>query len=207
MTASVYAINSDHLSTASSEFSVSLKEVMSKKFMPFSQKAAILKLLEADENCDGEICEAELIKGKEILKSLRDSICNALANVAVVSALIGVTTFTFVLQPLEPAFVDGPEEEPSEALARAYTVCNVISTGMAMIAIALCTFYNLVITTLLTNDEDFGNASSFTSPTLTSVMYCPYSLSTSQYGSLCTYQRLLLLSHSALLEFCLPLER
>ena len=165
---------------ASSRFSVSLKEVMSKKFMPFSQKAAILKLLEADENSDGEICEAELIKGKEILKSLRDSICDTLANVALVSALVGITTFTFVLQPLEPAIIDGPEVEPSEVLARTYTVFNVMSTGMSMIAIALCTFYNLVITTLLTNDEDFGNSPSFTSLTLTRVTHCPYSLSTSQ---------------------------
>lgn len=207
MRESVLAINSDNLSTGSSRFSVSLKEVMSKKFMPFSQKAAILKLLEADENSDGEICESELIKGKEILKSIRDSICNTLANVALVAALVGITTFTFVLQPLEPAMIDGPEEDPSEALARAYTVFNVISTGMSMIAIALCTFYNLVITIFLTNDEDFGNSPSFTSLTLTRVTYCPYSLSTSQYGSFCTYQRLLLLLYSVLLEFCLPLER
>jgi len=49
---------------------IEVKGVFSKKFIPFSQKAALLKLLEADLNVDGVFTRDELTKAAPIIKTV-----------------------------------------------------------------------------------------------------------------------------------------
>ena len=133
---------------------VSIRALLERRLMAFSQKAAILKLLEADTDCDGELSKEELVKNKELMNSLKDSITSTLGHVAVIGALVGTTTFTCVTNPLLPSDIIGPDEI-NEDLHRAYVICNVIATGFSLTTISLCTFYTLILTTLLTDDEDF----------------------------------------------------
>jgi len=136
-------------------FSVNIAEVLDNKVMSFSQKAAILKLLEADEDNDGHLNHEDISKGKDVLKELKDSIVSTLANVAVVSALIGITTYASILSPLQPSVLDVPEEVATQGLLTAYTSFNMISTCFSLVTIGLCTFYTLILTMLLTTTEDF----------------------------------------------------
>jgi hypothetical protein len=126
---------------ATSIFKVDLKGILSKKFMPFSQKAAVLTLLEADLDLNGCLSVEEIEKAEELVKNIKESMLNTFANVGVVSALIGITTYAAILNPLSPAPIDGSPTVQVD-LYRTYTILNMISTCFSLNAIFLCTFYN-----------------------------------------------------------------
>lgn len=133
---------------------IDIKGIFAKKFIPFSQKAAVVKLLEADLNVDGVFTHDELVKASPIIKTVRESMLSAFANCGVVCALFGITTYTALLSPLTPSTIDH-SDDINHNLSRLYVILMMISTCFSLLGVFVCTWYTLVVTVLLTSDEDF----------------------------------------------------
>jgi hypothetical protein len=142
--------------TFSNSVVLDLRTLSRKKFLPFSQKAVILKVISLIETSDnGIITGKSLEDAKECLNILRDGQVNIYLNTGVVSALFGISTFAMLLTPLQPSTINLPNDYDNiKGIEYGYTVCAGLSTAFSFVAIFLSTFYALIITQLLTDNED-----------------------------------------------------
>jgi hypothetical protein len=132
--------------------------------MTYSQKATLLKLLDQIHKKSGsqitgkeELANEENLKAaeeaEELLEEISDSMINTLANLAVLSALVGITTYTGVISPSAPSDIDPPSSS-SVTIPRLITVLNMGCTAFAMLTICLATSYIYIMENLLVEPSD-----------------------------------------------------
>jgi hypothetical protein len=107
------------------------------KNMAYTQKATILKLLEEMKKSDDDEKTAE--EAKKLVDEIKDSIVNTLTNLAVLSALVGITTYALVISPSSPSELDPPPSSVSINIPRVSTILNMACTASAMLSICLAT--------------------------------------------------------------------
>jgi hypothetical protein len=132
--------------------------------MAYSQKATFLKLLDQIHKKSGsqitgneELVNEENLKAaeeaEELLEEISDSMINTLANLAVLSALVGITTYTAVISPSSPSDIDPPSSS-SITIPRLITILNMGCTAFAMLTICLATSYIYIMENLLVEPSD-----------------------------------------------------
>lgn len=122
------------------------------KNMAYTQKATILKLLEEMKKSDDDEKTAE--EAKKLVDEIKDSIVNTLTNLAVLSALVGITTYALVISPSSPSELDPPPSSVSINIPRVSTILNMACTASAMLSICLATSYVYILVNMLVDDED-----------------------------------------------------
>jgi hypothetical protein len=147
-------------STASNRGSTELDLMQElQKFIPYTQKAVILKLLALDDGEDGQgngkLDSQEIESNADnIVQKIKDGMINSYANLGVLSALVGITTYASVLSPLSPSEVDFPVHGFTTYGIRACSVLNMASTCCALVTICLATSYIYIVSNLLITRED-----------------------------------------------------
>jgi uncharacterized membrane protein len=122
------------------------------KSMAYTQKATLLKLLEELNKSDQDENKAAE-EAEKLMRDISDSIVNTLSNLAVLSALVGITTYTGVISPSSPSNIDPPSSS-SVVIPRLTTVLNIACTSFAMLTICLATSYIYILMNLLVEAED-----------------------------------------------------
>jgi hypothetical protein len=79
---------------------------------------------------------------------------NSYANLGVLSALVGITTYTSVLSPMNPSSIDIPVHGFAISGIRACSVLNMCSTCCSLVTICLATSYIYIVSNLLVSRED-----------------------------------------------------
>lgn len=118
----------------------------------YSQKVLLLKLKEFDDDDDGCLTPHEVVKvAEESFKSIKEAMILSYANLAVVSALVGTTTYSSVLSPPEVAI----ENDLAYAGLILVVTFNMISTCLNLVCICLATFYIYSMCNLFHDNNDF----------------------------------------------------
>jgi hypothetical protein len=134
----------------------STDELYKKKFVPFSQKAAIIKLNEISlPTAEASSIEKRHIdEAHKILDQIKDAQLSALANLGILSALVGCATFSMLLTPFAAvSLFEGSTGDKSD-LMRLYVMCCGTSAAFSCLAICMATWFTLVITALLPKYHD-----------------------------------------------------
>jgi hypothetical protein len=136
------------------EFRMDLKGEL-KKFLPYTQKAVVLKLLALERDGDGVLDADEVNEAADtVVQNIKDGMINSYANLGVLSALVGITTYASVLSPLDPSSIDIPIHGFTTYGIRACSVLNMCSTCCALVTICLATSYIYIVSNLLITRHD-----------------------------------------------------
>ena len=141
----------------SKECILDLKLLLQKKIMPFSQKAMILKVIASicEDKDDLVIGREELEKAIEVIEKLRDGQISIYLNTGVVAALFGVTAFTLLLSPVNQSGINPPSDWVNQkTLEFIYVTSLGICVAFTFVCIFLCTFYSLIVVSLLPDIDD-----------------------------------------------------
>lgn len=91
----------------------------------------------------------------EVIEKLRDGQVSIYLNTGVVAALFGVTAFTLLLAPLESSSINPPSFWVSSKTVEFVYVTSIgICVALTFVCIFLCTFYSLIVVSLLPDVDD-----------------------------------------------------